>query len=129
MKQKKQDVLLGESTGEPKSNSKFVKRNDSRNETTDKRNDTNDNNRKRKSETKNQSQVHNKKPKTLEADKNVSYEKAKGMILNSDRSTVLFAGHETHDSPIRLNFFHSTLTMPSNYHEFQFSLNYLDAYI
>ena len=105
MKQKKQDVLLGEPTGEPKSNSKFVKRNDSRNETTEKRNDTNDNNRKRKSETKNQSQVHNKKPKTLEADKNISYEKAKGMILNSDRSTVLFVGHETRDSLLRLNLF------------------------
>ena len=81
-----------------------MKRNDSRNETTEKRNDTNDNNRKRKSETKNQSQVHNKKPKTLEADKNVSYEKAKGMIQNSNASTVLFAGHGTHHSPIHLNF-------------------------
>ena len=71
---------MGESTGEQKSNPKFQKRNESRNETADKRNDTNDNIRKRKSETKNQSQVHNKKAKTLEADKNVSYEKAKGMI-------------------------------------------------
>ena len=86
---------MGESTGEQKSNPKFVKRNESRNETSDKRNDTNDNNRKRKSETKNQSQVHNKKAKTLEADKNVSYEKAKGMIQRSGRSTVLFAGRAT----------------------------------
>ena len=41
-----------------------MKRNESRNETSEKRNDANDNNRKRKSETKNQSQVHNKKAKT-----------------------------------------------------------------
>ena len=89
---------MGESTGEQKSNPKFVKRNESRNETSDKRNDTNDNNRKRKSETKNQSQVHNKKAKTLEADKNVSYEKAKGMVQRSYGSTVLFAGEVTRDS-------------------------------
>ena len=88
---------MGESTGEQKSNPKFVKRNESRNETSEKRNDANDNNRKRKSETKNQSQVHNKKAKTLEADKNVSYEKAKGMIQNYDGSTVVFAGNETRD--------------------------------
>ena len=82
-----------------------MKRNESRNETFDKRNDTNDNNRKRKSETKNQSQVHNKKAKTLEADKNVSYEKAKGMIQRSDGSTVLFSEHETFDSLSRSNIF------------------------
>ena len=76
MKQKKQDVLLGDSKDDHKST---IKRNESRNETTGKRNDTT-NDRKRKSETKNQ--AHNKKAKTLEADKNVSYEKAKGKIQN-----------------------------------------------
>ena len=82
-----------------------MKRNESRNETSEKRNDANDNNRKRKSETKNQSQVHNKKAKTLEADKNVSYEKAKGMVQRSGGSTVLFAEHETCDSLSRMIFF------------------------
>ena len=91
---------MGESTGEQKSNPKFQKRNESRNETSDKRNDTNDNIRKRKSETKNQSQVHNKKAKTLEADKNVSYEKAKGRVQRSDGSTAIFAGLETCVPPI-----------------------------
>ena len=86
VKQKKQDVLLGDSTGEQKSNPKFVKRNEARNETSEKRNDTND--RKRKSETKNQTQVHNKKAKTLEAEKNASYEKAKGMTQNSQTRDV-----------------------------------------
>ena len=84
MKQKKQDVLLGDSTGEQKS--KFIKQNEARNETSEKRNDTND--RKRKSETKNQTQVHNKKAKTLEAEKNASYEKAKGMTRNSETRDV-----------------------------------------
>ena len=84
MKQKKQDVLLGDSAAEQKS--KFVKRNEARNETSEKRNDTND--RKRKSETKNQTQVHNKKAKTLEAEKNASYEKAKGMTQNAQTGDV-----------------------------------------